>query len=156
MENSLEEQVSSKKGEFVFHKQFEKLCPFFMSIGMSYEEFWFGKTDLAKYYLEAYKIKEKREAQKTKYTIWEQGMYIYGALCYVSPIIRAFSKAKNPLPYPEKPWGIEQFENKPKGVKTQRQKELEKIELFKTQIFLENWARQTQKKFEKKGEQKNG
>ena len=76
-----------------------------MSIGMTYEEFWQGETILTRYYLKAFKLKEKREAEKTKWTIWEQGMYIYGALCYVSPILHAFSKnGTKPLPYTEKPF----------------------------------------------------
>lgn len=153
MENSLEEyQKSSKKVEYVFHKKFEELCPFFMSIGMTYEEFWQGETILTRYYLKAFKLKEKREAEKTKWTIWEQGMYIYGALCYVSPILHAFSKARKPLPYPEKPWGIEKFEEKEQKKTTARKEREQQVQVARAQIFFTNWARQVQKKFEKKGE----
>ncbi len=158
MENSLDWTFQPKKVEYVFHKEFERMCPFYMSIGMSYEEFWYGKTELTQYYLKAFRIKEKREAEKTKWTIWEQGMYIYGALCYVSPIIRAFSKAKEPLPYPEKPWGIERFEQEEtkEKIKSQYQKEREKVEIIRTQIYFENWAKKVQEKFEKKGDKTDG
>ncbi len=127
-----------------------------MSIGMSYNQFWFEDVDLTRVYLEAYRIKEKREAEEKKWIIWEQGLYIYEALCDVSPILRAFSKAKKPLPYPSKPYGIEVFENKKtkrKRKNTKKDKELEKkkeeLNLARTQIFFQNWARATKKHFEK-------
>lgn len=127
-----------------------------MSIGMSYNEFWYEDVELTRFYLEAYNMKEKREAEEKKWIIWEQGLYIYEALCDVSPILRAFSKARKPLPYPTKPYGIEDFnEKKTKRKKrtTKKDKELEKkkeeLDLARTQIFFQNWARATKKHFEK-------
>lgn len=124
--------------------QFNKCCPFFISIGMTYDQFWKDDPTIAKYYLEAYKIKEKREAEKAKWAMWEQGLYIYEAICDVSPILRAFSKTTKPLPYPEKPWGLE--EDKEKQSKTNAQEELDK---WRAQILFKNWADQTKKHFQK-------
>ena len=67
---------------------FEKMCPIYMSYGMSYDEFWYKSPYRAKYYLDSYKRKVK---QQDEY-MWMQGMYIYEALCRVSPILHAFSK----------------------------------------------------------------
>ena len=44
---------------------------------------------------------------RNKWARWEQGLYIYEALCDVSPILRAFSKATKPLQYPQQPYGLE-------------------------------------------------
>ena len=42
-----------------------------------------------------------------------QGMYIYEALCDVSPVLHAFAKAgTKPRPYPEKPYSITKQELK--------------------------------------------
>lgn len=149
MEDSLEDLLPKRVEHIFLYKEFEKVCPFFMSIGMSYEQFWYEDVSLTKYYLKAFKIKEKREATKNKWAIWEQGLYIYEALCDVSPILRAFSKATKPLPYLQKPYGLEDIADEEEQQKTKEEKE--KVEIMRAQIFFENWADATQKKFGEKG-----
>ena len=57
-----------KQVERVFlYKQFEKLCPYYISIGMTYEQFWFGDVSMTKAYQEALasstqEIKEEEDA----------------------------------------------------------------------------------------------
>ena len=68
---------------------------------MSYDEYWYGDCYKAKYYRESYEIQIKHKDEE----FWTQGMYIYDALCRVSPILHAFSKSgTKPLPYPTKPY----------------------------------------------------
>ena len=152
MEGKLEDKIDSGKVEHIFlYKQFEEICPFFISIGMTYEQFWYDDVSLTKYYLKAFELKEKREAEKQKWINWEQGLYEYNALCCVAPILRAFSKATKPLPYPSKPYGIEEEIQ----LDEERQKKKEEIEVIRTQIFFENWVKMAQSRFKEKGE-KNG
>lgn len=125
-----------------------------MSIGMTYKEFWEEDVELTKIYLKTYRIKEKREYENIKWQIWEQGLYIYEALCDVSPILRAFSKAKKPLPYPNKPYGFEENnEEKKKKKKTKQkineEKKQKELQLYQAQVFFTNWAKQTKRHFEK-------
>lgn len=144
MEDSLIFEKIEQVEHIFLYKKFEEMCPYFISIGMTYEQFWYDDIDIAKFYLKAYEIKEKREMKKNRWTIWEQGLYIYEALCDVSPILRAFSKAKKPLPYPSKPYGIDEEEQK-----EELKKKKEKTDVARAQIFFKNWARATQQKFEK-------
>ena len=130
------------------------MCPQYILMGMTYEQFWREDVCMAKAYREAFELKEKREAIRTKWTIWEQGLYIYEALCDVSPILRAFSKATKPLQYTEKPYEIDRYNNLYLGQEEQINKSKEeekKLEIIKTQIYFENWARAAQKRFEQKG-----
>lgn len=151
MEDSLEKKRNPKQVEHIFlYKQFEEVCPFFISIGMTYEQFWYGDVSIAKSYLKAYQIKEEREALKNKWARWEQGFYVYEAICDTAPILRPFSKATKPLQYPDKPYGLEEVEKQ----KIEQNKK-EELEVLRTQIFFENWARAAQKHFKEKGE-KNG
>lgn len=148
MEDELE-FFNSKKVEHIFlTKEFNKYCPFFISIGMTYEQFWYGDPTIARDYLEAYRIQEKRAAEKTKWIMWEQGLYVYEAMCDVAPVLRAFSKVTKPLPYPEEPWGLDKFEAQ-KEVKDLEQKKKE-LNDYRLQIFFENWAKNTQKHFQNK------
>ena len=90
----------SKVESFSLKELFEKQCPIYMSYGMSYDDFWHNDVYMAKYYRETYKIKVKQKDEE----LWMQGVYIYEALCKVSPILHAFSKkGTKPLPYSTKP-----------------------------------------------------
>jgi hypothetical protein len=117
-------------------------------MGMTYEQFWYGDPTIVKFYREAYDISEKRKHELDQWHMWNQGMYIYEALCDVSPILHAFSKkGTKPLPYPEFPYGMED-KIKEKENKNEEPTEQEvKNERLKAQIFFANWARATKKQF---------
>lgn len=123
-----------------------------MNMGMSYEQFWEDDPTIAKAYFEAFKMKQKNEFKNKEWELWKQGVYVYEALVDVSPILHAFSKATKPLPFPEKPLGIEYLEND--GMKTEEQKKQEEEnERLKAQVFFNNWARATAKQFKKRQEE---
>lgn len=143
MEDVLDIKSSEKVEHFFLTEKFNKCCPFFISIGMTYEQFWYGDPTIANMYLEAYQLKEKREAEKIKWITWEQGLYVYEAICDVSPVLRAFSKVTKPLPYPERPHGMQRSEEEDKKIK-----EIEKErDMYRTQIFFQNWANNMKKRF---------
>lgn len=143
MEDVLE-SIDSKKVEHFFLKdEFNRCCPFFISLGMTYDQFWYGDPTIAKAYLEAYRIKEKREADKMKWITWEQGLYVYEAICDVAPILRAFSKSTKPLPYPERPHGLEVNEEKKKEIEEVKKER----DMYRIQIFFQNWANNMKKRF---------
>lgn len=77
---------------------FAKVFPEYMLYGMSYDEFWYGKPELAKYYREKHKL----EIEQTNQQLWLQGLYIYDALAVV--MSNAFSKRKDK--YIEKPFDL--------------------------------------------------
>lgn len=122
-------------------KTFEELCPIFMSYGMSYDEYWHSSPYRAKFYLQAHKQKIKQKDEE----MWMQGMYIYEALCDVSPILHAFSKkGTKPLQYRSKPMSEEI-----KDMKTEKEKDIEiQNERLKARIFFEKWAKATKKHFD--------
>lgn len=79
---------------------FNEAVPYFMAIGMSYDDFWHNSPELAKTFLKMHEIKQKQEQER----LWLQGYYTYIALCSVSPVLHAFAKkGTKPLPYPKKP-----------------------------------------------------
>lgn len=130
------------------YKLFEEVCPVFMMMGMSYDQFWRDDPTIAQMYLRYYKTKQKNEAKSRKWDMWEQGAYIYEALIDVAPILRAFSKATKPLPYPEKPYGIEQLEKTEQQIRQDKLQE-EENERLKTIIFLQKWTKATKRQFNK-------
>ena len=118
---------------------------------MSYEQLWQEDVTMTRMYLKAYKIKQQRKVEMDQWYMWKQGMYIYEALCDVSPILHTFSKnGTKPLPYPKVPWGMEEYEQKIEEKKKEPTKQEIENERLKAQIFFTNWARATKKQFENK------
>ena len=120
---------------------FEKWCPIYMSYGMSYDEFWKESPYRTKCYGEAHELKLKQKDE----LMWVQGMYIYEALCDVSPILHAFSsKGTKPLPYSNKPYtqSIEKTEND--------KKQEEENQRLLAILYFKKWAKDTKKRFDKK------
>ena len=50
--------------------------PFYLSIGMTADEYWYAPPILAKCYREAHKLKQR---QRNEYA-WLQGLYVYDAV----------------------------------------------------------------------------
>lgn len=100
---------------------FEQLCPHYMSIGMTYDEFWNGDVSLCKVYRKAEELRDRKQNQ----TLWLQGMYIYEALCDASPLFR-FSMKKGvikPEPYVKEPYPITETEVREREEREARKKE---------------------------------
>ena len=67
---------------------FYQVCPFYLSLGMTWDQFWDGDNTMVKYYREAEKIRvENRNTE-----MWMQGAYIYKVLEAFAPILPAFPK----------------------------------------------------------------
>jgi hypothetical protein len=80
--------------------------------------------------------------EKRNQELWLQGMYIYEALCDVSPILHAFAKrGTKPVPYTEQPYPLSNKEVK-------RAKEDKEREVFdKGKKFMEAFMVTNNKRF---------
>ena len=123
-------------------KIFEECCPIYMGYGMSYDEFWYDDPFKAKFQRKAHEIQIRKKDEE----FWMQGMYIYEALCDVSPILHAFSKSgTKPLPYSDKPFLAKREDNLTKEEKEQKIKNDRMI----ARLHFEQWARATADHFNK-------
>lgn len=103
---------------------FKKLCPKYLAMGMTPDEYWNGEPELAKYYREAHTIRRDERNQE----LWLQGYYIYQALGAVAPIFNANSKkGTKASPYMESPIPLSnQAKEVDAEVKEKKQYELNK------------------------------
>jgi len=85
---------------------FDRLCPQYMTMGMSYDEYWNSNTSAHRAYREAYLLRRERE----EWARWRQGAYYFAALMCAVPVLRAFSKATEPGEYPKEPFPLTQKE----------------------------------------------
>lgn len=110
---------------------------------MTPEQFWDEDCCLTKAYRKAYEIRRDRK----NWEAWLQGLYIYEALCDVSPVLNAFAKkGTRPVEYAKEPYALttEQRKNK-KTAEENRQYELGKA---KMNAFMERFN----KNFTEKGD----
>ena len=123
--------------------KFYELFPYYLSIGMTPEQYWDGDCTLVKYYRKAEEIRnEKRNSE-----MWLQGMYIYEAICDVSPVLHAFAKkGTKPHPYPTKPYAISDEQ-----IRQEREEKERKI-AEKGKRFMEALMQSTNKRFEEQSQ----
>ena len=77
--------------------------PYYLSIGMTEEQYWDRDCTLVKSYREAEELRRERVNQE----MWLQGMYIYDAISRLSPILSAFAKkGTKAKPYVEEAYPI--------------------------------------------------
>lgn len=111
-----------------YTKTFYDQFPYYLSIGMTPEQYWDGDSMLAKYYRKADELKRKRRNEE----LWLQGLYIYEALCDVSPVLNAFAKkGTKPRPYADHPYALDNRDRE------EEQKIREKQEREKARRYME-------------------
>lgn len=101
---------------------FNQVFPYYLSIGMSSDEFWRQDVCLVKAYREA----DKLRLDRLNTELWLQGMYFYEAVCDASPIFNPYAKRNTkPRPYPSEPYSL--HPPSVKEQKTEEQKNMEKL-----------------------------
>ena len=124
-----------------YTKTFYEVFPYYLLVGMTPEQYWDGDPSLTRYYRKADEMRQKRENEH----MWLQGMYIYEALCDVSPILHAFAKrGVKPVPYPSRPYSLTNKE------RDEERKLAEKKARDKAKRYMESMMAKTNKRFESK------
>ena len=130
--------LNSSLPHFTYTEKFYEMFPYYLSIGMTPEQYWDGDCTLVKYYRKAEELRNDRRNQE----LWLQGMYIYEALCDVSPVLHSFAKkGTKPIPYSSKPYSITEKQR----AKDEEEKQRKIAE--KGKKFMEAMAASINKKF---------
>ena len=126
MECDLNEVDTPQKESLTpFGDMLDKACAYWMSIGVPYEEYWYGDYTRLKYYEEAYKVKLEQKNGE----LWLQGLYFYNALNAV--VNSALSKkGEPPKKYLEKPIRITELSED-----EQEKEKQEIVSKFRAQLF---------------------
>jgi hypothetical protein len=124
-----------------YTEKFYELFPYYLSIGMTFDQYWNDDCTLVKYYRKAEELRNEKRNQE----LWLQGMYVYEALCDVAPVLHAFAKkGTRPAPYSTKPYAITE-----KQIKQDEEEKQRKL-AEKGKKFMEAMAISVNKKFEGK------
>ena len=127
---------------FAYTAKFYEVFPYYLSIGMTYEQFWEQDCDLVRYYRKAAQIRQDLRNQDA----WLQGAYIYEALIDASPVLRSFAKkGTKPIPYRNSPYELFGQKN------TAKRREVQEKHDEKAKAFMEAFMVSVNKKFQEKG-----
>ena len=132
---------------YTYSEIFELKFPYYLSIGMTYKQYWEDDCNLVKFYREADKLRRER----TNWEMWLQGMYIYDAIGRLSSILRFSQKPQPPMPYIEKPYNLNQDEEDIEKEKIDKEKQKFENDLKFMQAFMID----TNKKFADKEREEN-
>lgn len=142
MEGVLKKNPSKNNLKVLYSDIFNSQFPYYLSIGMSSEQYWDDDCELVKAYRKAEEIKTDKKNQE----LWLQGMYIYDAILRVSPILRPFAEqGTEPIPYLEEPYQINNKENEEK-----RKNKEEKYEYEKMKQYIEMYSVSNNLRFKNK------
>ena len=127
-----------------YTEKFKEQFPYYLSIGMTPEQYWDADPALAKYYRKADEIRLERRNQE----MWLQGMYFYEAICDASPILHSFAKkGTKPHPYADKPYPLTDKQRK------QDTASKEKAVAEKGKKFMETFMKLNNSKFKENAPQ---
>lgn len=147
MEGDLVTEPPSDKGSRVksgsaplrsYSEVFVRQFPFYLALGMTYDQYWNEDCMLVKYYREAYEFHRKER----NYELWLQGLYFYHALCDAAPLFRVSTKAQRASPYLEEP-----FPTSEKEVKAKKESE-ERLKYDKMRAKMEAMVKKSKQKKE--------
>lgn len=140
-----ESEQKSSLPFITYTERFYEHFPYYLSIGMTPEQYWDGDPTLAKYYRKA----DVMRMERTNQELWLQGMYIYEAICDASPILRSLAKkGTKPHPYAEKPYPLNDKQVKQDSV------EKEKVIADKGKKFMEAFMKLNNSKFKENTQSK--
>lgn len=123
-----------------FSTVLDKLCAYYMALGVSADEFWNGDPTLLKYYAERHRIAVEQQNEQ----MWLQGVYFYEAIS--TALAQAFSKHTN-AKYPEKPHRLT-----PLSEDEQELENKKKVEEFRAQLMAVGRRFEAKHKREQGGE----
>ena len=114
-----DELVNSRAPRKTYTEVFYEAFPYYLSIGMTYAQFWEMDATLVRYYRQADALRLERKNLE----LWLQGRYVYDAVCCASPLLQAFAqKGTKALPYTKEPYPLTGSPEKKRAVQEKKDK----------------------------------
>lgn len=115
-------------------RELDEKCIAFMSLGMSYTDYWEGENCLPSFFIQAYNQRRKRELEEANFKAWLNGSY--NELALEIALHNAFAGKNSPrAEYPNKPPEIFRHE------KTEKEKADEQEQArLRVKIALDNFV----------------
>ena len=102
-----------------FSEIFNEACPYYMALGMSYEQFWYGEPEIVIAYRKAEELRKRRVNEE----LWLCGIYTAEALS--ATVGNMFSKGtKHKYPSDPKPITMSEVKEREERERKRKQEEM--------------------------------
>lgn len=129
------ERENRSASPFPYTDIFNDKFPYYLSIGMTEEQYWDRDCCLVKSYRKAEELRRERVNQE----LWLQGMYFYDALARISPILHAFAKkGTKAQPYVEEAYPIGKKKMEDAQLKKERAKSQKGVRYMQAYMVANN------------------
>ena len=115
--DDLESEPSTSSSNKSLAELFAEVFPYYLAMGMTYDEFWHGKPSLVRDYRKAKLIRMRDE----EWARHRQGEYFFAALLAASPVLKPIVKDAKPGNFPEEPWPLTEKESKEREIRRERE-----------------------------------
>lgn len=95
----MEDSVNGSSILEKFSDFYEQQLPYYLSIGMSYELYWYGDCEAVKSYRKAEELRTKKQNE----LLWLQGFYTYTVISDLVPVLNPIAAEAKPTEYMDQP-----------------------------------------------------
>lgn len=130
------EPPSSETEELWIADWLDELCPYYMFLGVSCDDFWFGDYTKLNYYVQAYDLRKEAKSQE----MWLQGLYFFNAISVALSNMHFDGKRHKMNKYMENPIRILPLTKTEKELKAEaeRQKVIDFFDSFEKKFKANN------------------
>ena len=107
---------------------------------MTYEQYWYGDVCMVRAYREA----DRRRIERKNMEYHLMGMYVYEAICDVSPVLHAFARrGAKPIPYRTAPYSLKDQPERAEDKARQDENDRLKARLYMSQMMAvgKSWGK---------------
>lgn len=97
----------------------DSMCGYYMLIGVSYDEFWYGDYTRLKFYTEAHNLRRQKQSEE----MWLQGLYFFHAISTALSNLNLDGKRRKPNKYIEEPLRLIPMTEAEKRIKAEKDKQ---------------------------------
>lgn len=98
----LEGSSSNSTDSVKFTDILNEMCPYYMALGMSYDDYWNGDPYMARYYREAH----KQRIRNKNSILHLQAQYIYEVMGCMASLYDPFAKRRKPEKFRDHPYDL--------------------------------------------------
>lgn len=119
-EQTNEGDSDNSESPFVIAQYIEDCFPYYLSLGMSYDEYWYGDPTM----VVAYRKAEDMRTHRRNWEMWMNGRYTYDAIASMIPSLQII-KPREPLPYTKEPYPLTKKEYEERMEREEKKKQEE-------------------------------
>lgn len=125
--------ITESASRKTFTDTFEEVCPYYMSIGMSYSEFWNGPSELVKVYERMHRYRMEEINQQ----MWVMGLYITSAISSTVGNMLS-SKGSKKIEYVKEPIQLFEKSEEEKRIEAERERQKALASFKRLQFAMQN------------------